>query len=73
MKHTRLIFAIFWSAVAAAYIAGVTFFDIPEANLRVVDTVLGFVLGTIVASIINFYFGSSQGSKDKTDIIKTQP
>ena len=66
----RLVFAGFWSLVAAAYIMGVTFVEIPEPNHRAVDTVLGFVLGTIVATIIGFYFGSSQGSSDKTDIMK---
>lgn len=70
-KNTiRLMFAAFWSLVAASYIIGVTFVEIPEPNHRAVDTVLGFVLGTIVATIIGFYFGSSQGSSDKTDIMK---
>jgi uncharacterized PurR-regulated membrane protein YhhQ (DUF165 family) len=66
----RLVFALFWSVVAAGYIYGITFIDIPENSLRHADTVLGFVLGTIVATIIAYYFGSSQGSSDKTDIIK---
>lgn len=68
----RLLFAAFWSVVAAAYIAGVTFLTIPIDNHRAVDTVLGFVLGTIVATVMGFYFGSSQGSSDKTDIIGKQ-
>jgi uncharacterized PurR-regulated membrane protein YhhQ (DUF165 family) len=66
----RLVFALFWSVVAAGYIYGITFIDIPENSLRHADTVLGFVLGTIVATIIAYYFGSSQGSSDKTDIMK---
>lgn len=64
--------AVFWSIFAASYISGITFLDIPKDNHRAVDTVLGFVLGTIVAGIIGFYFGSSQGSSDKTDIIEKQ-
>jgi len=62
--------AIFWSIIGAAYIGGITFTEIPEHNIRVVDTVLGFVLGTIVATIIAYYFGSSKGSADKNEMIK---
>jgi putative flippase GtrA len=58
---------IFWSLCSAAYIAAVTFFDIPEDNQRVVDQVLGFLMGTVVATIMNFWLGSSVGSKVKPD------
>ncbi|MFT7880937.1 MAG: hypothetical protein ABXS91_11155, partial [Sulfurimonas sp.] len=61
--------ASFWSLVGAAYIFLITFYDIPEENVRFADTVLGFLLGTIVATVINFFFGSSKGSKDKTSIL----
>ena len=58
-------FATFWSISAALYIAFITFGDIPEANVRFADTILGFMLGTIVATIVQFFFGSSDGSKQK--------
>ena len=61
--------ATFWSAVAVIYIFMITFMNIPADNIRFADTVLGFLLGTIVATIINFFFGSSKGSKDKHDIL----
>jgi len=60
------ILAAFWSAFAVSYIVLITVVDIPEKNIRFVDTVLGFILGTVVATILNFFFGSSQSSKDKT-------
>ena len=61
--------ASFWSLVTVIYIFMTTFLDV--VNERVADTVLGFLLGTIVATIINYFFGSSQGSKDKTmEILK---
>lgn len=56
--------ATFWSIIAALYIFSITFFDI--LNARVADTILGFLMGTIISSIMGFFFGSSQGSKDKT-------
>ena len=57
-------FASFWSIIAAVYIIAVTFMTIPTANIRFVDTVIGFMLGTIVSTIIGYFFGSSI-KKDK--------
>lgn len=66
-KRFTLYLASFWSLAAVVYIAFITFGYIPEANVRFADTILGFILGTIVATIINFFFGSSASSKEKTD------
>jgi len=60
------ILAAFWSVFAVSYIIVITLCEIPEKNIRFVDTVLGFLLGTVVATVLNFFFGSSQSSKDKT-------
>lgn len=49
----------FWSIVATVYIFGVTFIEIPASNQRFADTVLGFMLATVVATILNFFLGSS--------------
>ena len=59
-------FAIFWSLASAAYIGFITFGEIPEKNVRFADTILGFVLGTLIATIVQFFYGSSKGSQDKT-------
>jgi hypothetical protein len=59
--------ATFWSIAAVLYIGFITFGEIPEANVRFADTILGFLLGTIVATILQFFFGSSKSSQDKTD------
>ena len=49
--------AAFWSVVGASFVFLVFFVDIPEKNLRLVDTLEGFVLGNIVASVMAFFFG----------------
>ena len=55
--------ALYFSAVTVLYLFCITFIPIPKDNLRVVDTILGFLMGTVVATIMNYYFGDSQTSK----------
>jgi hypothetical protein len=55
----------FWSILSATYIGFITFGAIPEDNIRFADTILGFVLGTMVASMFQFLLGSSIGSRNK--------
>ena len=60
-------FVTFWSILSAAYIGFITFGEIPESNIRFADTILGFVLGTMVASMFQFLLGSSLGSRKKDE------
>jgi hypothetical protein len=55
----------FWSVLSSIYIGCITFIDIPDQNARFADTILGFVLGTMVASMFQFLLGSSLGSRNK--------
>jgi len=53
--------------VATAYIIGRLFTtEIPQSNRDIVMAAVGTILGWATA-IVNFYFGSSKGSADKTD------
>lgn len=61
------ILAIFWSIFSAIYITCITFIPIQASNIRVVDTILGFIMGTVVASIIGYFFGSSKSSQNKDE------
>jgi CDP-diglyceride synthetase len=63
-------FSIFWSAAAVLYVAGITFGHVPEQNVRFADTVLGFLLGTLISQIVGFFYGSSRSSQAKDKIIQ---
>ena len=68
-KRFVMYLAMFWSLTAVVYIFLITFTNIPELNIRFADTILGFLLGTVVATILNFFLGSSAGSKEKTEAL----
>lgn len=55
--------AVFWSVVSSIYFFLATFTTV--VNEEMADIILGFLLGTVAGSIINFFFGSSAGSKEK--------
>lgn len=61
-------YAIGSTFTAFLYFFLITFITIPDKNIRFADVILGFMLGTLITSIIQFFYGSSQGSKDKDKI-----
>lgn len=63
-------FAYLWSIFTMIYLVGATAFNVPEKNQHIVDTVVGFLLGTIIAGFIGYFYGSSHGSKDKDETLK---
>jgi len=69
-KRFTMYLTVFWSVSAVAYVGFITFGAIPEQNVRFADTILGFILGTVVATMLNFWFGSSIGSKEKGEALK---
>ena len=66
-KRFTMYLTAFWSVCAAIYIGFITFSVIPDTNVRFADTILGFILGTVIATMLNFWFGSSIGSKEKAE------
>jgi CDP-diglyceride synthetase len=69
-KRFTMYLTSFWSLCAAVYVGFITFSIIPEQNVRFADTILGFILGTVVATMLNFWFGSSIGSKEKAEALR---
>lgn len=64
-KKFNYLFAIAWSIFAMGYIVIITLIDIPPENRRFADTILGFLLGTIISQVIGYFYGSSHSSKGK--------
>ncbi|MEM5546959.1 hypothetical protein [Pseudoalteromonas fuliginea] len=61
-------YAWFWSVATVIYIGCITFLSIPDTATRFADTILGFILGTVVASILNFFFGNSRDNSRRNEI-----
>lgn len=63
--HFEAAFAVLLILIAFAYIAAITFCNIPAKNIRFADTTLGFLLGTVIYAIITWAFRSSKAQVDK--------
>ena len=66
-KNFIYLFTSAWSIFAMTYFAFVTFGTVAESGVRMADTILGVLIGTVLTGFFNFFFGSSKSSKDKTD------
>lgn len=64
-------FATLSISIGFVYVFLITFIPIPENNQRFADTILGVVISLIFSGIYNFFFGSSKGSSDKTELLKS--
>ena len=61
-----------WAAFGAQFDTGAdgSLSAAGQAQIRTVDTVLGFLLGVSLSAIIQFFFGSSKGSTDKSRMLE---
>ena len=55
--------------VSFAYLFLVTFYPIPQSGEKHSETIVGFLLGSGLALILNYYWSSSKGSADKAETI----
>lgn len=69
-NFVRFYFASFWSIVAAVVIWYLLTHDLTPTQKEFGNTILGFIMGTVVGSVMQFYFGSSQSSSEKDDMLK---
>lgn len=68
-KNFLYLFTATWSIFAMTFFAVASFMPVPDNNQRIVDTIIGVLIGTVLTGFFNFFFGSSKGSKDKTDAL----
>lgn len=71
-KHFIYNFAWFWSVGSMIYFFAITFGQVPASGKDFGNIILGFLLGTAVATIISFFYGSSKSSKDKSDTLSKE-
>lgn len=65
----RHVIGAFVLLLAAGIVGALFLFEIPDGNREVALVVLGVAIGW-GANVVNFHFGTSEGSKTKTDIIE---
>lgn len=65
-------FAIAIFTVCSLVIFMLFYVDIPKENKTIIDMALGALVATGFVQVINFFFGSSKSSKDKTDLLENK-
>ena len=68
--HTPTVLAILTMLAFFGYIGAVTFLPTPNADIGLVNVAIGWLGGT-ASTVVAYYFGSSSGSKQKNEFIKT--
>jgi hypothetical protein len=58
-------FACWVSTLACAYLGAVTFMPVPESQQRIADTVVGFILGSMLTPIVTWAFRTSKAALDR--------
>lgn len=66
---TRFILAILGISFSMAWFVLLLFQEAPEANRDLISAVTGALIAICLKEIYGFFFGSSQSSDDKTDMI----
>jgi len=60
--HFIYYYSWFWAISSTMYFFCVTFLNVPESSQHFADIILGFLLGTAVATVIGFFYGNSDKS-----------
>jgi uncharacterized membrane protein YqiK len=72
-KDTVLIaFSVLIVVCTLVWFGMILFVTIPESNKALIDTAAGVFLGSGWTQILNYWFGSSKGSADKSETIASK-
>lgn len=66
-KKVLYVMQMFIITFAFIYITSITFMTLPPTGLDHSKTVLGFILGTVLGTLLTYNWGTSKGSVDKTE------
>jgi hypothetical protein len=58
-SHFIYWYSWFWALSSTVYFFCITFIHLPEGGRDFANIILGFLLGTAVATIIGFFYGNS--------------
>jgi hypothetical protein len=59
-------FAVLITVVGMGFVFAVTFLVVPKDNQQYASTALGFILGTLLAAPIGFFYGASKAQPPAT-------
>lgn len=68
-RRFKYLLAIVSIVATFAYLTAITFVDIPKENIRFADTIMGAMITLVLATVYNFFYGSSEGSHRKTELL----
>jgi hypothetical protein len=68
-NYVQFILALLGVLFTFAWFGALLFITIPEKNEGNVNTFSGALITVCLGLIFNYYYGSSKGSQDKTDIL----
>ncbi len=68
-EKTVLIMACAIIFIGFLFLFMVTFFTIPATGQDHAKTIVGFILGVGISTLLNYYWGSSKGSAAKSETI----
>lgn len=61
-KHKLASYVVIFSSVIVLLLF---FVEIPKENQRIVDMVLGVIVGSGLVSVINYFFGATESKEEK--------
>lgn len=68
-KRFIYVFAAVWSVFSMLYMLAVTFMAIPSENMQTANTIQGFLFGTAIAAIFQYFLGTNMQSRVKDNTI----